>query len=1317
MRLNKKKIRMLFLSVICGWLLWNTGGVLTSEASSGSGETGILGMGSCGESASWTLTEDGTLSISGTGEMDNWDSRQSPWDDFLTSVKRVEIADGITSIGDYGLAQCSNLISVTIPNSVMSIGESAFSRCDSLAEITIPGSVAAIEDFAFYECDKLKSVTILEGLCTIGEYAFSRCDNLNNIIIPEGTQSIDNNAFSYCDGLEEITIPDSVNSIALGAFRSCDNLMAVAIPKGITRIESSTFHSCKNLRSVILPDSLESIGGFAFEGCSNLDGIVIPENVSEIETGAFYKCSSLSSIKMPVQVTKTGTGIFQDCSNLKSVTLSPSLISIEAQTFEGCSSLTEVILPDLITSIAYDAFRDCSSLASINIPDGVTEIGAYAFQDCSSLASIRIPDSVTEIHGSIFNGCSNLKSVTLSSGLTVIESYMFQGCSSLTKIILPPNIANIGYGAFKDCGSLENIWIPKSVTEIGGSAFNGCSKLKDVYYEGDENDWSDMNISNGNAELTDVNIHYKSSYPIKFSPSQDVWGFTNFDFGPEEDGYYITADDYIRLVSQLDEVQKQIIEEDFGKKRYNVGGNLTNVTEHIGSCHGMSAWVCLNAAHMLNPSDIDGTKNTLSQYTLKENENTDAESAVNFYFHQQHLTALQNACHDFVSMGQLEQQVSALEEMAESASQGDNLVLLWYNWYDKFNADGTCDTAETKGHMVVGYGLETGDYSEIVQKLMEDQNRKDCVEAYQFDHRVRVYDCAYPDGSKEFKENAKDAFYLYYSKDYSVWCIPAYGIVSTSNQSPYSRFNNGKLVLATNDMELLNAVDYNTGNISSYVKDTQATQAGKILTIRDASVTRKISWGSFSADIRGFSALNDTSNGQVHVITNAGIAASNGGDAESVVFLPEADDYTISTDEGEIAFQLNSGNYLTTAMANAAGTAKFPANGGVTVNTLIPAEHDISLTVNKEYQTIPWDTIDIHGEDMSMISAGMTEEGIIVTGDNLSDVTICGNNDETEEIKFSTDEDSVLITESGDGVAALVDEDKDGVFETDISNTEEHVHTYGEPEFNWTGDYMACTAVFTCEAGDDEQTAGCQVTVDTTGATCTEPGKTVYTAKVLFMEKEYVDTKEVEIPAKGHQYENGECIYCGAKESEQLPYTDVYADDWFYNSVAYAYEHGIMTGKAPTIFAPYEPLARAQFAIILHRMNGTPAIEYTGRFLDVGAADWYKDAVLWAADTGVVTGYSNGCFGPADNINREQMAVMMFRYANYKQYETSVRADFSGYLDAGSVSGFAKEAMQWAVAEGIITGKYGQTMLEPQGNASRAECATIMMRFMEKYEK
>ena len=185
----------------------------------------------------------------------------------------------------------------------------------------------------------------------------------------------------------------------------------------------------------------------------------------------------------------------------------------------------------------------------------------------------------------------------------------------------------------------------------------------------------------------------------------------------------------------------------------------------------------------------------------------------------------------------------------------------------------------------------------------------------------------------------------------------------------------------------------------------------------------------------------------------------------------------------------------------------------------------------------------------------------------------------------------------------------------------------------------------------------------------------------------------------------------------ELPYQDVGKDAWYYGSVQYAYENGIMTGVNATTFAPGESLARAQFAVILHRMNGEPAVPYSARFHDVGEGIWYTDAILWAADTSVVTGYSNGNFGPGDKINREQMALMMYRYAAYKGYDTSARADFGGYQDAANVSDFAKEAMQWAVGEQIITGKYNETQLDSQGNASRAECATIMMRFMERYEK
>ena len=182
-------------------------------------------------------------------------------------------------------------------------------------------------------------------------------------------------------------------------------------------------------------------------------------------------------------------------------------------------------------------------------------------------------------------------------------------------------------------------------------------------------------------------------------------------------------------------------------------------------------------------------------------------------------------------------------------------------------------------------------------------------------------------------------------------------------------------------------------------------------------------------------------------------------------------------------------------------------------------------------------------------------------------------------------------------------------------------------------------------------------------------------------------------------------------------FKDIQQSDWFYDSISYVYNNDLMTGLNETTFGPYENLARAQFAVILHRMNGQPSVVYTNKFPDVATGQWYTDAILWANDIGVVTGYSNtGLFGTGDQINREQMAVMMYRYAQYKGYDTSASADFSKFNDAVYVNDFAKDAMSWAVGTGIITGKDNETRLDPLGSATRAECATIIMRFMEYYK-
>ena len=200
---------------------------------------------------------------------------------------------------------------------------------------------------------------------------------------------------------------------------------------------------------------------------------------------------------------------------------------------------------------------------------------------------------------------------------------------------------------------------------------------------------------------------------------------------------------------------------------------------------------------------------------------------------------------------------------------------------------------------------------------------------------------------------------------------------------------------------------------------------------------------------------------------------------------------------------------------------------------------------------------------------------------------------------------------------------------------------------------------------------------------------------------------------------NAEAFVAGGNtsdESQEMKFKDVSKNDWFYSSVMYVNKNGLMTGLNETEFGPVQSLARAQFAMILYRMNGSPAVDYTNKFKDVSAGIWYTDPIMWASNKGVVTGYSNGNFGPGDNINREQMAVMMYRYAKTQGYDVSASVALGNYKDGANVSGFAKQAMQWCVAEGIITGKYNGTQLDPQGNAIRAECATIIRRFVEKYE-
>lgn len=195
------------------------------------------------------------------------------------------------------------------------------------------------------------------------------------------------------------------------------------------------------------------------------------------------------------------------------------------------------------------------------------------------------------------------------------------------------------------------------------------------------------------------------------------------------------------------------------------------------------------------------------------------------------------------------------------------------------------------------------------------------------------------------------------------------------------------------------------------------------------------------------------------------------------------------------------------------------------------------------------------------------------------------------------------------------------------------------------------------------------------------------------------------------------CLVCSllpgtALAAGENPFTDVPASHWAHDDITYVYENDLMNGTDGSLFSPESTTTRAQVVTVLYRLAGQPAADWANPFWDVPASAWFHDAVTWAWENDITGGVSSTHFGAGNAVTREQLAAFLYRYAQDQGYDTSARADLSGYSDAGLVSSYATEALSWANATGLITGTTGTT-LSPQGSATRAQVATILSRFCQ----
>ena len=496
--------------------------------------------GICGENLTWSFDEaTGAFTITGSGEMSDWTSKNPDWYSFARSIRSVSFPNGLLSIGCRAFVGCRNLTSIIIPDGVRSIGNGAFYGC-SLITVDIPNSTTSIGPQAF-ACTSLTAINVasdnpafssLDGVLfnkdqtvlhtcpgaitgayqipdtvtTIDTAAFNRCEKLQNVTIPESVTSIGVNAFLGCISLSDVTIPNSVTSLASQAFSDCTSLTSVFIPASVKSVSGQTFNACSSLAEILVDEENEYFScddqGVLFDKnkttligypCGKTESnYSIPEGVEEIGLYAFLGNRHILRVTIPFTVAVIGNDAFYSCSNLMDISIPPSVTRIGAQAFYNCSSLTSVTIPESVTNIGYSAFRECKNLTSLVILSNQCEI-QQSDPNNNYSGRLAVPGTTT-ICG---NAGSTAEAYAAEFGYT-FEPLITGECGEKLVWTFSPVAGELlisGTGQMDDWESsgqaLDRPWkafekeitsvvLEDGVTSIGAYAFDGCSDLADV---------------------------------------------------------------------------------------------------------------------------------------------------------------------------------------------------------------------------------------------------------------------------------------------------------------------------------------------------------------------------------------------------------------------------------------------------------------------------------------------------------------------------------------------------------------------------------------------------------------------------------------------------------------------------------------------------------------------------------------------------------------------------------------------------------------------------------------------------------------------
>ena len=1141
----------------------------------------------------------------------------------------------------------------------------------------------------------------------------------------------------------EVTVPSNIDGYTVVGIQSFHNeegysypnifVRKVVLPETVTYIADGAFYDSDDwaakthfeLQEIVLPQSLKTIGKNAFYHNYYLQKIDIPAGVTEIGRGAFAKCQNLSDITIRGENTFLHGGAFGEKTGYSVGPFSGKLSELyqqwlyddsasdffiwQGQLLDYRGTSKTPVIPDTVKVIGASAFWR-SDITGVTIPSSVKLIGASAFYECTSLTSVDIPGSVERIDDGAFSGCTGLTSVTLHEGLKVIGDGGFNDCEGLTSLVLPEGLTTLEDTALYDCENIESFTFPKSLSDMEessiytskwyegladgtelycGSVFLGCkgkkypSKLtvrpgtKMVRIEKDDMDGvNELILPDG---LESLSITEGCGSITKLVVPESV--------------HYIN----LRGLAHLTDLKlptTAVLEESCFGGCYQIK-NLT-IPKGNTTLKGVSVG---RTAHVVLPDDVLEVRGPISNGDPYRYDTKDGNSNLKSIDLKNVRILTGGALSDCVAL--------------ESVTLPDSLITLGDGVFS-----GCAQLRSIKGGKNVrqigdgcfGACTTLTDFGDLEKNVTR-------VGSGAFHNCGWFHD--QPNGVVYFGKVA----YAYKGTmpENTVLALKE-GTVSVS----YS-FIAGQIELnPTFDFPTLaglilpQSCKYVDGYAFSGAENMKFIDLGGVQYISNCAFNSSGCEAIVLPDSVRFVGDNAFSAPYIKAIhLNEGLRALDEG-----AFFSYGEGKGVTVPASVIYIGPQALGWRPVDPDDILGGAK-TIDGFVIRGTAGTAAQAYAVNNEIAFETAPCTAHQPVTETVAPTcrTGGFTRTVCAVCGA----VTASANTAPVAHKPVANDAIEATCTRPGYtggthcafcGLTLTQPTQTPALGHDEVVATEEYEYS---AYYGMIRHYCRrCELKWYETDGGSGHVHDYTYRTDTVYPTCINAG---YTEHFCACGESYRDGYSA---ALGHNYVNGVCSRCGNVEGTcdggdacpSKPYHDVDTGRWYHEGVDYAIAHGLMNGVGNGMFEPESSMTRAMLVTVLWRYAGSPA-EGTNTFVDVKPNQWYTQAVAWAAKYGVVNGVGHGMFEPDGNVTREQMAAILYRYANGVGIDTSARGNLAAFPDRNQVSSYAVDALSWCNAMGIIGGtkEGGVDYLDPQGFATRAQVATILMRYIEKVVK